>query len=336
MVVLVPALRLQSTFCLRRRLWLAAAGALPFAHRVRADRPESIAFVNPGGVGGSADKIARVAADALAEILETKIVVSNMPGDGGTIGTRFIAGSKPDGYTLGLGISVPMIARQLLGPGTPYNPIEDFEWLAILGSYPNAVVVSARRPERSFAELMASARRAATPLNYGTYGIGSAGHMAGSFLRLEQSANVVHRPLEQPDDGYAQLASGQIDFLFDGVPNALEAVPIGGHRILAVTSAMRAPALPDTPAFGEMWPREYFVVWVGVVAPRGLSPEVYSRLAAAIGVMLLGSRYEQALRSTGMAYLGLNGAKARTFVDDEIVRTAKLIARLGAEGSRRP
>lgn len=320
----------------RRRLGLLSLVALPAARTIGAQALPPIAFIVPNAAGGSADRVARVAALALGELLDRRIDVVNITGAGGVTGTNAIAGYKPDGNTLGLAVSTPMVAGQLLSPAATYNPVDDFEWLAILGTYPNAMVVSARRPERTLDDVLASARRAATPLAYGSFGIGTAGHLAGSYLRLEQQAKLEHVAFERVDDGYAQLASGQIDILFDGVPNAVDAAPRGGHRIVAVTSAARVAALLDTPAFGERWPREYFVVWVGIVAPRGLAPDVYSRMASAIGVMMLEPRHAQALRATGLTYAGLNGSKAKSYVDDEIVRTARLIARLGGESTRRP
>jgi len=315
---------------------MLALGLLPLAMAVRAQTADPITFVIPADIGAAADRVGRVAADALATILETRVTVTNVSGFGGVTGTNLIASSPPDGRTLGLGHSVPMIAGPLLSTTAKYNPSEDFVWLAVLGTYPTAMVLSGRRAETSLPQWLAAARAAGTPMSYGTLGVGSAGHLAGSFLRLEQRANLEHRLIQSRDEGYAMLTAGQLDVFFDGVPNAVEVSTSGGNRILAVTSAGRAPALPEVPAFGELWPRESFVVWVGVVAPKGLPDAVYSRLAAAIGVMLLEPRHAQALRASGLMFLGLAGTKAQTYVDDEIVRTAKLMARLSGEGSRRP
>jgi len=333
----VPEPRTTHRFFRHWRLWLLTAGALaasPWA--VAQPAGDTITFIVPYVPGGSADRVGRVAAESLAEILGIKVVVSNVPGSGGVTGTAAIASQKADGKTLGLGISTSMIGAQLFSPTATYNPTEDFEWLAILGTYPNAMVVSGKRPERSLDELLATARTSATPLRYASFGVGTAGHLAGSFLRLEQRANLEHQVIERAEDGYAMLASGQLDFFFDGVPNAGEAAPRSGHRIVAVTSSTRIPSLPDAPAFGERWPGESFVVWVGVVAPRGLPPDVFSRLAGAIGVLVLEPRHAEALRATGLTYAGLSGARAKEYIEDEIVRTARLIGRMRGEISRRP
>lgn len=333
----MPESRTAFRFCRHRRLWLLTAGALAACSwAVAQPAGDTITFIVPNAPGGSADRVSRVAADSLAEILATKVVVSNVPGSGGATGTAAIASQKADGKTLGLGVSTSMIGVQLLSPTATYNPIKDFEWLAVLGTYPNAMVVSGKRPERSLDELLATARTPTTPLRYASFSVGSAGHLAGSYLRLEQRANLEHQVFERPEDGYAMLASGQLDVLFDGVPNAAEAAPSGGHRIVAVTSSTRIPSLPDIPAFGERWPGESFVVWVGVVAPYGLPPDVYSRLAAAVGVLVLNPRHAEALRATGLTYAGLSGARAKAYVEDEIIRTARLIGRMRGEISRRP
>ncbi len=297
---------------------------------------DTITLIVPYGPGTSSDRIGRVTAELLSEILSTKFDVSNVPGGGGVFGTAAISSRKADGKTLGLAVSPPIVSAQLFSAMATYNPIEDFEWLAILGAYANAMVVSGKRPERSLDELLATARTSATPLRYATFGVGSAGHLAGSYLRLEQRANLEHSVFERLEDGYAMLASGQLDIIFDGVPNAAEVAPRGGHRIVAITSSTRVPALPDVPAFGERWPGESFVVWVGVVAPRGLPADVHSRLAKAIGVLMLDPRHAQALRATGLTYAALSGARAKAFVEDEIVRTARLIGRMRGEISRRP
>ena len=120
---------------------------------------------------------------------------------------------------------------------------------------------------------------------YASIGTGSAGHLAGAYLRLEQGARLVHRSVESVAERYALLAEGRIDALFDGAPNAAMLAPQAGHRIVAVTSANRVAELPSVPSFGELW-GESFVVWIGLVAPKGLDNAAYGRFATAIGVLL--------------------------------------------------
>ena len=158
---------------------------------------------------------------------------------------------------------------------------------------------------------------------------GSAGHLAASFLRVEQGVPLTTRFVDTQVDGYALLTSGEVDVLFDGVPNATVELARTGHRAIAVTSARADPALPEVPAFGAMWPGVSYDIWLGLVAPKGLPEFVRTRLASAVGVLLLEPRHADALRAAGLSFIGIGGAAALAFVEDEVLRTARQVARLG-------
>lgn len=321
--------------CLRRRRLVAGLLALGLA-RPSFGQPKPatpVTLIVPAPPGGSADALGRLIAEALTTIMEAPVRTENIPGNGGVTGTTAIASAPRDGSVIGLGISTPMVSGRLLSRSAQYNPSEDFEWLGILGFYPNAMVLSTRSNHTTLEQWLAAARTATTPLTYASFGTGSAGHLAGAYLRYEQGAHLVHRVVERADEGYAMLADGRIDVLFDGLPNALIEVPRAGHRFLAVTSAMRVDALPETPSFGELW-QQMFVVWIGLVAPRSLATDAYVRIASAVGVLLAEPRYADMMRSAGLAFLGLSGSGTRSFVETDILKSAKLIARLNDEGRR--
>ena len=128
----------------------------------------------PAPASGSADRFARVTASALASVLEARVDVRNVPGARGVAGTQAVAKAAPDGNTLGLAVSTPLMAGRLLSREADYNPLEDFDYLAILGTYPNAVIVRDNHPARTFGEWLDYARRSPSPLVYGSAGVGSA------------------------------------------------------------------------------------------------------------------------------------------------------------------
>jgi len=312
-----------------------AAGPLARAQGTPAAAEPPMSLIVPTPEGGTADRVGRHVAGALGEILGEPIQVRNMPGLHGALGTSAIAAAPSNGRVIGLAISNAMIAARLLSQaGVSYQPLEDFEWLAILGSYSNALVVPGREPSAGFKEWIERARTSPVPLVVGTFGVGSAGHLAVAYLQIEQKLNVVSRPLESLDIGYREMSAGTLDGVLDGVPNASVDAPRTGHRILAVTGAVRESTLPASPCFGELWPGQSFPVWVGLVTPKGLSPNAHSRLASAIGVLLLEPRHAENLRKEGVTLIGHTGQKARAFVEDEMLRTARLIARL-SEGRPR-
>lgn len=296
--------------------------------------PASISLIVAAPPGGSGDSLGRLVAEHLSSLMDTRIRVENLGGNGGVAGVNAIVAAPRDGSVFGLITNSSLIGGRLLSRSAQYNPSQDFEWLSILGTYPNAMVLSTRSNHTSIQEWLAFARRTTTPLSYGTFGTGSAGHLAGAYLRYEHGANLTHVTLASTDDGYAMLSDGRIDILFDGVPNAIVKVPRSGHRIVAVTSPARQPALPDEPAFGELF-KESFLVWIALVLPRGVPPAIYVRFASAVGVLVSESRYAESLRTAGLAFMGLSGSGTRTFVDNEFLRMAHLIARLNDEGMRR-
>lgn len=317
----------------RRRLLgaLAAAPLAPSAWAQPAAAP--ITLIVPAPPNGSADVIGRLLADALADVLEAKVKVENLPGNGGVTGTLAIKNAPADGSVIGLALSTAIVAGKLLSRSAQFNPSDDFDWLGVIATYPNALVLPSRSNHTTYEAWLEAARKATTPLVYGTPGTGSAAHLAGSYLRADQGARLVHRGLTAQDEGYAMLADGRIDILFDGLPNALQETARSGHRIVAVTSPARVTALPDVPCYGELY-QQNFVVWVGLIAPRRLPPATFSRLASAIGVLMGQPKHAEGLRAIGLSFLGLSGQGARAYIEDDILRQARLIARLNDEGVR--
>jgi len=317
---------------MRRRVLGGLTGLLLFAP-LRAQPQTGVTLIVPGFAGVSNDLLGRIVAVALARILEVAVRIENVGGDGGVTGTNAIAASAHDGTILGLGTSTAMVGGRLLSRNAKFNPIDDFQWFTIFGTYPAAMVIPANASQKDLAAWLASAREASNPLVYASIGTGSAGHLAGSYLRVAQGAQLVHRSVEAPGERYALLTEGKIDALFDDLPNARVAVPRWGHRIVAVTSAARSPLLAAVPAFGELW-QQSFESWIGLIAPKGLQDAAYFRLASAVGVLVGDSQFVESMRAAGVNFLGLSGRGTVAFLDSEILRGAKSIARLNADGMR--
>ena len=313
-------------------LVLGAASRGAVAADLAASGP--ITLIVPASPGGSADRVGRITAGALSRILEVPVEVDNIPGDGGVIAMNALAAAPNDGSVLGLATSTAIVGGKLLSKGVRFNPLEDFDWLAILGIYPNAMVVGPQSPARSIDEWLQLAQRASPPLTYASAASGSAGHLAGAYLRTEKRAQLSHTVAENLNDGYKLLGEGFIDVLFDGVPNALAEVPRRECRVLAVTSAKRVDGFPDAPSFGELWQRP-FEIFVGLAAPKNLARSAHFRLAPAIGVLVSEPVHGNTLRAAGLAFLGMSGAGVRAYVENEFLRNAKLIAMLNDEGIRK-
>ena len=294
----------------------------------------ALTLIVPRGAGASADRLGRIVAEGLAEILEAPVKIENIAGDAGVAGTNAIAAGAKDGTVLGVAISSAIIGGKLLSRSANFNPVDDFQWLTILGTFPNALVISARSPYQNIEGWLKAARETPLPWVYASLGSGSAGHLAGAYLRLEQGARLVHRAVDSNEERYALLAEGKIDMLFEGGPNVVIQGPRPLYRVLAVTSSARLASLPAVPSFGELWGRS-FVVWIGLVAPKGLDAPAYHRLAAAIGVLVSDPRQADRLRAAGLTFMGLSGRGTVAFLEAEFLRDAKLIATLNEEGQRK-
>jgi tripartite-type tricarboxylate transporter receptor subunit TctC len=318
----------------RSFLTLIAIAAARRAAAADAPTPGAIKLIVPAAAGGSTDRLGRIVASALTRILESPVEVQNVPGDGGVTGMNAVAAAPNDGSVLGLATSTAIVGGKLLSRNARFNPIEDFDWLAILGAYANAMVVTQRSPARNINEWLQLAQSASPPLAFASTSTGSAGHLAGAYLRVEKSARLTHNVVDNVDDGYKLLNEGFIDVLFDGVPNAMIEVPRREHRILAVTSEGRVDAMADVPSFGELWQR-WFEVFIGIVAPKDLARNAYFRLAPAVGVLLYEPVHANQMRAAGLKFLGLSGRGTRTYIENEFLRNAQIIATLNDEGMRK-
>ncbi|MEP7061570.1 MAG: tripartite tricarboxylate transporter substrate binding protein [Betaproteobacteria bacterium] len=299
--------------------------------------PAAMTLIVPAQAGGSADRIGGITAAALSRILETPVRMKNLPGANGITGTIAIARAPKDGGTIGLALSTPMAGGKLLSRAADYNPLETFDWFAILGSYGNAMIVRQDHPAKSLAEWLEHARAAPRQLRYGTGGIASAAHLAGEYLHVEQHANIVHVAFANIPQAYAALSSGDIDVLFDGIPSArIAAASPRQFRVIAVTSAKRDPQFPDAPAFGETWRGQSFEMWAGIVTPNHLQQDARSPIAAAIGAMLADKAFIAEMQQAGIVWLGLAGNDASQFLRDDIVRKARQIGDLAIQPTEAP
>ncbi|HEY5364829.1 MAG TPA: tripartite tricarboxylate transporter substrate binding protein [Casimicrobiaceae bacterium] len=318
----------------------ACVSLLPAAAQVPADaaRPSTpaITLIVPSDESGAAARIAGIVADALTRAAHAPVRVKYIPGVAGVTGTNAIAAAAPDGMTLGLALSTPMIGAKLLSRAARYNPLDDFDWLALFGTYGNALVVRADNPAKSFAGWLASARASPNALRYGTGGIASAAHIAGEYLHVDQHANLVHVPFEAASQEYAALASDDIDALIDALPSARVAADARQFRVLAVTSSARDSALPGVPAFAEMWPGRQFEMWAGIVAPAHLPAAAHAQVAAAVTAMLADAGFARRLTDAGLTWRGLSAADTGVFIRDDIVRMARQIGDMAIQPAPSP
>jgi tripartite-type tricarboxylate transporter receptor subunit TctC len=286
-----------------RRELLAGLGLAALATPLRAQTPwpsQIIRLVVPFTPGGSTDVLARLIAARLERTLGRGFIIDNRPGAGGMTAASQVAKSEPDGHTLMMGHIGTLAFNPSLYPKIPYDPLRDFQPVALVASVPNILVVNPAVPARTFEEFLAYARANPGKLNYGSGGQGSAAHIAGAYLAYKAGFEAVHVPYRGTGPSVADLVSGQIQFTLTGGPAVLPLAAGGQLRALAVASAARVPFAPDLPTVAESGlPGFEAVQWYGVVAPAGTPAAIVERLNREINALLDTPEFADALQRDG-------------------------------------
>ncbi|MDM0118123.1 tripartite tricarboxylate transporter substrate-binding protein, partial [Variovorax sp. J22R133] len=206
----------------------AAAGSAAQAQPAYPSKP--IRIVVPYVAGGAADITARIVGQKMAEGLHVPVIIDNRPGANGMIGTDAVAKAAPDGYTLVLLASGPLVVNPVLYAKVPYDPIKDFAPISLLTSYQYVLTVPAASPIRTVPDLVSAAKAKPGQLSYGSTGVGGGGHLAGVMFGLMSGAEFTHVPYKGAAPALADLLGGTLSFTFDTVVTAVPFIKDGKLR----------------------------------------------------------------------------------------------------------
>jgi tripartite-type tricarboxylate transporter receptor subunit TctC len=257
----------------------AAAAALtsPWALASAQSRypGKAVTIVVPFPAGGASDVFSRVLGRKLSVALKQPFIVDNRVGATGLIGTGYLQRAKPDGYTLMIASNSSQVIAPLLRAHPPYDPVNDFEAVSMLGSYPLALQVNPGVAARSVQELVALAKKQPGKLNFGSIGEGSVTHFAGEVFKRKAGVDIVHVPYKGSAALSTALIGGEIDMMFDSIGAGKSFIDAGRVRALAVTGNKRAQLLPNVPSLAESGvPGVDVRVWIGMFAPKGTPRDV--------------------------------------------------------------
>jgi tripartite-type tricarboxylate transporter receptor subunit TctC len=257
-----------------------AAGTAPAPAQTYPTRP--ITMVVPLPAGGTADILARIAAEQLRNVLGQNVVVENRPGGaGGLIGTESVFRSAPDGYTILCAPQLTFSIATKLNPRMTFDP-GTMEPVSVLATYPAILLVRPDLPVNSIPDMIAYAKANPGKLNYGSQGIGQIGHLAIEQLKHMAKVDLTHVPFRGSAPAITALLGGQIDVLPDLVPATKPHIEAGKMKLLGVASRERLKAFPNVPAIHETLPGFEADTWMGVVAPPGTPKEITQKLSDAI------------------------------------------------------
>jgi tripartite-type tricarboxylate transporter receptor subunit TctC len=325
--------------------WRCAAVALAFAFalvlgvagasedaKAQAFPNRTITLVIPFTPGGSTSIVGRVIADRMSQLLGESIVVDNRPGAGGTVGTKLVAKSEPDGYTLLLGYTGTLAIGPSLYKNVGYDPRNDFAPIGMIGHAPTSLVVHPSFPAKTVAELIAYAKAHPGQVNFGSAGLGTVSHICGEYFAQLAGITLVHIPYKGTAPALTDVLGGHIPMAFAPIPAAHANVSGGLLRALAVTSARRSTLLPDVPTISEAGlPGFDISLYYGLVAPAGTPRPIIDKLNKELKAALATEEVKKQLAQDGTEITPGTPEGYAAFIDKDEKKWSQLLKASGIE-----
>ena len=324
---------------IKRRLFSAGLLAAPFAQSVfsgpafaqnaqPAWQPSGpIKMVVAYPAGGPTDVIARIVAADISGPLGQQVVVENVSGGAGAIGTRAVAKAKPDGQTITFGNNQTHGNNMFMLKEPGYDAVKDFAPLAGAGAFEHVFVVRNDLPVKNIQELIALAKSKPGTLNYGSSGPGSNYHMAGELLKNIAGIDIVHVPYKGSTGARNDILSGQIQLMFDAVPTMTSTIESGMVRAIGTSGLKRSPGLPKVATLDEGGAKGFqATLWVGMMAPAGTPQAIIDILHREIQKANNNPALRETWEKQGAVPLSMAQPAFKDFMQKEVDRWAKVIA----------
>ncbi|MDM0077610.1 tripartite tricarboxylate transporter substrate binding protein [Variovorax sp. J2P1-59] len=303
-----------------------AAGAV--AAHAWPDQP--ITLVVPYTPGTGIDLIARQLSVRLPAVLGQPVIVDNVPGASGNIGSEKVARAKPDGYTLMVQVNT-LVMNKSLYKSLAYDPIADFTPVS-LTSWGTLLLVTNPNVQKTttVAQMVAAAKAEPGKLTYATPGVGTPHHLSMALLMQNTGTEMLHVPYKGTAGAVTDLLGGRIDYMFLPVHVGLQHIQAGKLRAIATGSDKRLPQLPNVPTLAEAGIKGGNVdMWYGVLAPKGTSPAVVARLNKEIGAILKLPEVATAFESQGMVPASSTPEEFGALIQKDAKRWADVVQRGG-------
>ena len=296
---------------------LTAAWAFP-------ERP--IKIVVPFTAGGAVDVVARIIAPKLSDLLGQPVIIENRGGAGGMVGAAAVAKAPDDGYTLLVGTVSTHGTNVSVYANLDYNPVRDFAPIVLTSQSPLMMVTRPNLPAKTVGEFIALAREQPGKLSYGSYGVGSINQFAAELFNLMAKTETHHVPYRGSAPALADLMSGQIDYMFDGVSTSSGQVRSGTIRLLGIASLSRTPVMAEAPTIAESGVPGYDVpVWFGLFAPAGTDPAIVNVINKATNTALAMPDVKEAFAKLGFEPGGGSVGVLAKKVETEIEKWKALV-----------
>ena len=304
--------------------------SLNLAQAAYPDKPIKIIIGYPAG--GPLDAHMRLLIEKLQSSLGQTVIVDYKSGAGGTVGAQFVAQAPADGYTLLLANTGTMVINPAIYTKAQYDTLKEFQPVARTAQQPLALIVNKDVAANSLKELITYAKANPGKLNYGSAGNGGISHLVPEMLKSETGIFMVHIPFKGSAPAFTDLIAGHVQFMAESVPQAAIYAKQGKVKALAVTSAKRNPALPNTPTVIETGIANLEVVgFYGILAPKGTPSEVVNKLSQAFKETLENPEIQKKMIDQGADPAYLNADQFTKFLAAEMPRWANAVKQAGAK-----
>ena len=284
-----------------------------------------IRIIVPFGPGGGGDIVGRIFGQALQEKLGQPVVIENKPGAAGTLGNELIARSEKDGYTIGV-MTAGQIIAATMNKSLRYDTATAFEPISQVGTASLMLVARADFPANNVTDLIATAKASPGKINVASPGFGATQHMSGELFKQMAGVDMVSVQFRTTPEAVTAVLGKQVDVLFDTVLAVIGQVQSGQLKAIAVTSKDRFPIVPNVPAIAESGAMAGYDVstWYGFFGPRGIPPEVVTKLNKALNDALKDEAVREKLTKAGVTVQGSTPAEFGAFMAAELARWNKV------------
>lgn len=314
-------------------LLLVALGlALPLAPAQAADNYPSrpVRIVTPAAPGGTTDFLARLLAAHLTKVWNQQAIVDNRGSASGVNGAEIVQQSAPDGYTLLLPYHQHTVNAAILAK-LPYHPVNDFTPITQMTQAGLLLVVNPSHPAKTAKDFVQWSKTTKDPINFGSAGIGSGGHLAGELYKLMTNTKGQHIPYKGTGPASIALISGEYHYNFMGLTGAFTQVRAGKLRAIAVTSPKRLQAAPDIPAMSEVLPGFEVVGWYGVIGPAKMPKPLLTRIHDEIAKYVLSPEFGKIANDNGSEAVTNSPEEFRQFMLNDMKKWADVVKRSGMQ-----
>jgi tripartite-type tricarboxylate transporter receptor subunit TctC len=311
---------------------LAALGlALPAAAQGVDGFPNRpVRIITPAAPGGTTDFLARLLAGHLTKVWNQQVIVDNRGSASGINGAEITKDSAPDGYTLFIPYHQHTINAAIF-PKLPYHPVNDFTPITQMTAAGLLLVVNPSHPAKTVKDFLQWTKSVREPMNFGSAGIGSGGHLAGELYNLMMGTKAQHIPYRGTGPAAIALIQGEYHYNFMGLTGAFAQVRAGKLRGLAVTSAKRISAAPDIPAMSEVLPGFEVVGWYGVAGPAKMPKPLLAKIHADIAAYVKSPEFAKVAENNGSEAVTNSPEEFRKFMLADMNKWADVVKRSGAK-----